>query len=64
MKLTIYTIVCWKYYAKNQWNTMILASRRHPHPSSGANRNSDIAVTENFHAEFNLMAVDPIMECF
>jgi len=43
---------------------MIIAPRRHQHPSSGANRPSDIAVTVNFNAEFNLMPVNPIIECF
>jgi hypothetical protein len=43
---------------------MIIAPRRHPHPSSGANRPPDIAVTVNFDAEFNLMPVNPIIECF
>jgi len=36
---------------------------RHKHPSSGANRPSDIAVTVNINAEFNLMAVKLIFEC-
>jgi hypothetical protein len=43
---------------------MIIAPRRHQHPSSGANRSSDVAVTVNFNAEFNLMPVNPIIECF
>jgi hypothetical protein len=42
---------------------MIIAPRRHLHPSSGANRPSDVAVTVNFNAEFNLMPVNPIIEC-
>jgi hypothetical protein len=38
--------------------------RSHKHPSSGANRPSDVHVTVNLNAEFNLMTVDPIIECF
>ena len=43
---------------------MIPAPRRHKHPSRGANRPSDIGVTVNIDAEFNLMEVNPIFECF
>jgi len=43
---------------------MIIAPRRHQHPSSGASRPSDVAVTVNINAEFNLMPVNPIIECF
>jgi len=43
---------------------MIIAPRRHQHPSSGANRPLDVAVTVNFNAEFNLMPVNRIIECF
>jgi hypothetical protein len=43
---------------------MIIAPRRHQHPSSGANRPSDVAVTVNFNAELNLMPVNPIIEWF
>jgi len=43
---------------------MITAPRRHKHPANGANRPSDFGVTVNINAEFNLMAVNPIMECF
>jgi hypothetical protein len=43
---------------------MIIAPRRHEHPSSIANRPSDIGVTVNINAAFNLMAVNPIIECF
>jgi len=43
---------------------MITAPTRHKHPSSAANRPSDIGVTWNFNAELNLMAVNPIIECF
>jgi hypothetical protein len=34
------------------------------HLSSGANRPPDNAVTVNINAEFNLIPVDPIIECF
>jgi hypothetical protein len=63
-KLKIYTIDGLMYCAKNKCNTMIIASRRHQHPSSGANRPSDVAAIVNFNAEFNLMPVNPIIECF
>jgi hypothetical protein len=63
-KLKIYTIDGSMYCAKNQCNTMIIAPRRHQHPSSSANRPSDVAVTVNFDAEFNLMPVNPIIEYF
>jgi len=51
-----------KYCAKNEFNTMIPAPRRHKHPSSGAIRPSDVGVTVDLNAEFNLMAVNPIIE--
>jgi len=63
-KLRIYTIDSSKYCAKNECNTMITAPRRHKHPSSSANRSSDVGVTVNINAELNLMAVNPIIECF
>jgi len=53
----IYTIDGLKYCAKNEYNTMIIAPRRHKDPSSGANRPSDIAVTVNINAEFNLSLI-------
>jgi hypothetical protein len=56
-KLKIYTIDGSKYCAKNECNTMIIAPRRHKHPSSGANRPSDVAVTVNINAEFNLSLI-------
>jgi len=56
-KLKIYTIDGSKYCAKNECNTMIIAPRRHTHPSSGANRPSDVAVTVNINAEFNLSLI-------
>jgi len=43
---------------------MITTPRRHKHPSSGANRPSDVGVTVNINAVFNLMAVNPIIERF
>jgi len=64
VKLKIYTIDGSMYCAKNECNTMIIAPRRHQHRSSRANRPSDVAVTVNFNAEFNLMPVNPIIECF
>jgi hypothetical protein len=36
---------------------MIIVPSRHKHPSSGANRASDIAVTVNINAEFNLSLI-------
>jgi len=56
-KLMIYTIDGSKYCAKNECNTMITTLRRHKHPSSGANRPSDIAVTVNINAELNLSSI-------
>jgi hypothetical protein len=52
------------YCVKNKCNIMIIVPRRNQHRSSGANRPSDVAVTVNFNAEFNLMAVSPVIECF
>jgi len=63
-KPKMYTIDGSKYWAKNECNTIILAPRRRNHPSSGANTPSDVGVTVNINAEFNLMAVNPIIECF
>jgi len=63
-KLKIYTIDGSIYCAKNECNTMIIEPRRHQHPSCRANRPSDIAVTVNMNAEFDLMAVNPIIQCF
>jgi hypothetical protein len=42
---------------KNECNTMIIAPRRHKHPSSGDNGSSDVAVTVNNNAEFNLSII-------
>ena len=49
---------------QNEFNSMPNAPRRHTHPSSGANRPSDIGVTVNLNTEFNLMVVNPTIECF
>ena len=62
-KLKIYTIDGSMHSAKHECNTVITAPRRHKHPSSIANRPSDGAVTLNINAEFNLTAVNPIIEC-
>ena len=53
-KLKIYTIDGGEYCAKNEYKTMMTARRRDQHPSSGANSPSDIAVTVNINAEFDL----------
>jgi len=57
VKLNIYTIDGWKYCAKNECNTMIIAPRSHKDPSSSANGPSDVAVTVNINAEFNLSLI-------
>jgi hypothetical protein len=62
--LKIYRINGWKYCSQNERNAMITTPRWHKHPSSGANRPSDVAAIVNFNAEFNLMPVNPIIECF
>ena len=43
--------------AKKQCNIMIIALRMHKQPSSGTNRLSDVAVTVNINAEFNLSLI-------
>jgi len=63
-KLKIYRINSSKYYSKSRCSTMITTTRMHKCPSSGANRPSDFAVTVNINAEFHVMAVSPIIECF
>jgi len=55
--LKIYKIDGLKYCAKNECNTMITMPRWHKHPSSGANRPSDVAVRVNINAEFNLSLI-------
>jgi len=56
-KLKIYTINGSKYCAKSECNMMIITPRRHKHPSGSANRPSDVAVTVNINAEFNLSSI-------
>jgi len=56
-KLKIYTIDGLKYFARTECNTMIIAPRRHKHPSSSANRPSDISGTVHTNAEFNLSLI-------
>jgi hypothetical protein len=56
-KLKIYTIDGSKHCAKNECKTMIITPRRFKQPSSGANRPSDVAVTLNINAEFNLSLI-------
>jgi len=56
-KLKIYAIDGSKYCAKNECNTVIIARRWHKHPSSGANRPSDVAVTVNINAQFDLSLI-------
>jgi hypothetical protein len=41
---------------------MNIAPRRHQHLPSGANQPSDVGVTVNINAEFNLVAGNPIIE--
>jgi len=55
--LKLYTIDCSKYCANNKCNTIRIVPRSHKHPSSGANRPSDVAVTVNIDAEFNLSLI-------
>jgi len=56
-KLKVYTIDGSKYCAKNECKMVIIAPRRHKHPSSSANRPSDVAVTVNINAGFNLSSI-------
>jgi hypothetical protein len=63
-RFRIYTIDGSKYCSNNMYNNRMIAPRRHRLQSSGANRLSDVAVPVNFIAEFTLMAVHPIIECF
>jgi hypothetical protein len=53
----IYPIDGSKDCAKNECNTMIIPASRHKDPSSGANRPSDVAVTVNMNAEYNLSVI-------
>jgi len=52
--MKIYKIDGSKYCAKNECNTMISMPEWHKHPSSGANSLSDVGVSVNINAEFNL----------
>jgi len=63
-KQKVYTIDSSKCCAKNECNTMMTVPRRHKHPSSSANRPSDVAETVNINAEFNLRALNPVIKCF
>jgi hypothetical protein len=56
-KLKIYKIDGSMYCTKNECNTMIIVARRHKHPSGGANAPSDVVVTVNINAEFNLSLI-------
>jgi len=56
-KLKIYTIDGASNAAKNECNAIIIAPRRHKHPSSGANRPSNVSVTVNIIAELNLSVI-------
>jgi hypothetical protein len=60
----IYTVDSSMYCVKNECNTMITAPTRYKHTLCSANRRSDVGVTVNINAEFNLMAVNSIIECF
>ena len=50
------------FCAKNKSNTMITAPRRQKYLSSGPNRLSGNTVTVNPTDEYNLMAVNPMIE--
>ena len=63
-KLSIYRIYGWMYGAKNECNTMITVPRWQKHTSSGANRSSNVVVTVNINAEFNLMPFNLIIQFF
>jgi hypothetical protein len=52
-KLETHRIDGLKICSKNECNIMIIAGRSPQHPSSGANRPSDVAVTVNINAQFN-----------
>jgi len=53
----IYIIDGSKYCAKTKCNTIIIAPRRDKHPSSSAKRPSEVAVTVNIKAKFNLSLI-------
>jgi hypothetical protein len=56
-KLKMYTIDGSKYRAENKCHTMRIVPRKHKDPSSSAKRPSDVAVTVNINAEFNLSLI-------
>jgi hypothetical protein len=56
-KLKIYTMDGSMDCAKNKCNTMIIMTRWEKHPSSGAKKPSDVAVTVNINAQFNLSLI-------
>jgi len=56
-KLKRYTIDSSKHCGKNERKIMIMVPRRYEHRSSGANIPSDVAVTVNINAEFNLSLI-------
>ena len=56
-KLKMNTIYGSKYCARNECNTIIIAPRTDKHPSSGADRPSDVAVTVIINAELNLSLI-------
>jgi hypothetical protein len=43
---------------------MIIAPGRHQHPSSGADRPSDVSVTVKLNGEYKLMAANRLIESF
>jgi hypothetical protein len=51
-----------KHCAKTKCNTMITTPRWHMHPSSGANRPSDVVLTVNIKDDINQMAAEPKIE--
>ena len=56
-KLKIYRIDGWKYFAKDECNTIRIAPRRNKDRSSGVIRPSDVSVTVNINAEFHLSLI-------
>jgi hypothetical protein len=55
--MKIDTVAGSKYWAKNECKMMIIMRRRNKHPSSSANRASNVTVTVNINAEFKLSLV-------
>jgi len=56
-KLRIYTGDRSKHCPRQECNTMIILWRRHEHPSSSANRPSDVGITLNINAEYNQSSI-------